>query len=94
MTGANNLVFASTLTLPADTLVGVDPLILAIGDNGGPTPTHALDPLSPAIDSGNDAGGFEFDQRGFPRTFGAATDIGAVEYGSTDTIFADGFDGS
>jgi len=94
VTGANNLVFASTLTLPADTLVGVDPLILPIGDNGGPTPTHALDPLSPAIDSGNDAGGFEFDQRGFPRTFGAATDIGAVEYGSTDTIFADGFDGS
>jgi hypothetical protein len=54
----------------------------------------ALAAGSPAIDVGNNVGEFAFDQRGFARTVGAAMDIGAVEYASTDTIFANGFDGS
>ena len=44
-------------------------------------PTHAPAPMSLLIDSGDNPGGFESDQRGFtfPRTFGVASDIGAVE---------------
>jgi hypothetical protein len=48
-----------------------------LGDNGGPTQTHALWPRSPAIDAGDDALAPAFDQRGAPR--GAPPDIGAYE---------------
>ena len=92
--GSHNLVVASTLTLPADTLTD-DPLLRPLTFNGGPTQTHALMPGSPAIDHGinqGQIGQFVYDQRGegFPRTIGADTDIGAYE--SSDTIFADGFE--
>ena len=33
----------------------VDPLLGALSNNGGPTFTHALNNLSPAIDTGNNA---------------------------------------
>ena len=47
-------------------------------DNGGPTPTHALDPMSDAIDITDDAGTCESDdQRGEPR--GTFCDSGAFE---------------
>ncbi|MCX6021950.1 MAG: IPT/TIG domain-containing protein, partial [Chloroflexi bacterium] len=53
-------------------------------DNGGPTPTHALLPGSPAVNSGAAAtcadplvGGM--DQRGLARPQGGGCDIGAVE---------------
>src|SRR5439155_790888 len=59
-------------------------------DNGGPTPTHALLPGSPAIDAdGSDCPPPATDQRGFPRPVdgnddGVATcDIGAYELGGT-----------
>jgi hypothetical protein len=70
-----------TPPLPPDTIVGVDPLLAALAYNGGPTRTHALLPGSPAIDAGSNPQGLNFDQRGtgFPRTFGAAPDIGAFE---------------
>ncbi len=60
-----------------DNLVGVDPLLGALADNGGPTPTHA--PLfgSPAVDATGACSGT--DQRGVPRPQGAACDAGAVE---------------
>jgi len=48
--------------------------------NGGPTFTHDLLPDSPAIDAGRAFGAPSFDQRGVPRPYGAAVDIGAVEY--------------
>jgi len=82
VTGANNLIMSSSadLTLPGGTL-SVDPRLAPLADNGGPTLTHALRSGSPAINSGNNAGGLRFDQRGhgFPRKVGPATDIGAVE---------------
>ena len=54
--GASNLVTLATIPVPPDTLFD-DPLLAGLGDNGGPTPTHALLPASPAIDHGsNDAG--------------------------------------
>ena len=96
VTGANNLVMAAdaAIVLPGDTL-NADPLLLALADNGGLTRTHALGAGSPALDAGNNAFGFDFDQRGegFPRVAGVAADIGAFEAQPVvDNIFRDGFD--
>jgi hypothetical protein len=60
---------------------GVDPepaapMLDALADNGGPTPTHALLPGSPAIDGG--ATDLATDQRGEPRDDGSP-DVGAFE---------------
>lgn len=67
---------------------GVNPLLMPLANNGGPTQTMALTPGSPAIDAGV-AAGATLDQRGMPRTVddpGVAnnggsdgTDIGAYE---------------
>jgi len=68
----------------------MDPQLGPLQDNGGPTPTHALLPGSPAIDAGgSDCPPPATDQRGFPRPVdgnddGVATcDIGAYELGGT-----------
>ena len=65
-----------------------DPLLGPLQNNGGPTPTHALLPGSPAIDKGKSFG-VTTDQRGKPRPFdnptispapgGNNSDIGAYE---------------
>ena len=56
---------------------------ITLENNGGPTQTHRLMPLSPAIDAGSNAlaAGLTTDQRGigFPRTIGSAVDIGSYE---------------
>jgi hypothetical protein len=100
VTGANNLVMASTLPLPADTIT-LDPLLGPLQRNGGYTATHALMPGSPAIDHGNDHSGARYDQRalgppglqyGYERIVGPSADIGAFETGAPDHIFVDGFD--
>jgi CSLREA domain-containing protein len=63
-------------------------LLLPLADNGGPTWTHRFAPTSPALDAGEclTAMGTTVaaDQRGVPRPFGAACDIGAVEHTATD----------
>jgi hypothetical protein len=92
--GSHNLVMQSSHVLPADTLAG-DPLLGALADNGGATPTHALLSDSPAINRGSNPLHLSFDQRGngYARAFGAAPDIGAFETGTAgDTILASGFD--
>jgi hypothetical protein len=61
-------------------LTGVDPKLGPLADNGGPTPTLALLPGSPAIAAGDSASAPATDQRGFPRPAGSA-DIGAYEFG-------------
>jgi predicted outer membrane repeat protein len=66
------------------TIVGVDPLLAPLANNGGPTQTHALLPGSPAINAGNNAlipMGVTEDQRGtgFPRIAFTTVDIGAFE---------------
>ena len=55
-------------------------LVAPLADNGGPTLTVALLPFSPAIDAANTAAAPSTDQRGFPRPYGPAADIGADEY--------------
>lgn len=93
--GAHNLVGqASAVNLPADT-IGEDPLLLPLADNGGATSTHALSVGSPAIDSGENATGLAFDQRGvgYLRDFGNAADIGAFEHQPEfESIFLNGFE--
>ena len=72
----------------AHNIVGLNPLLLPLGNYGGPTPTHNLQTNSPAIDAGN-CGDIPFDQRGIFRpidVFGIpdasdSCDIGAIEFG-------------
>jgi hypothetical protein len=67
-------------------VLGADPQLRPLGDNGGPTQTLLPAPGSPVVDAGT-ANGLATDQRGFPRTseipgtanISDATDIGAVE---------------
>lgn len=83
LSGDHNLVqiVRPAVLLPPDTL-RVDPQLDPLADNGGGTLTHALRFGSPAIDAGSNPAALLFDQRGdgFPRTLGAATDIGAWEF--------------
>ena len=57
----------------------LDPRLAPLADNGGPTLTMALLPGSPAIDAGGNLAAPPTDQRGFPKPFGPAADIGAYE---------------
>ncbi len=65
----------------------IDPLLAALALNGGPTPTHALLPGSPAMDANADACALT-DQRGFERPIDGDSngdplcDSGAFEYGA------------
>ncbi len=83
--GGHNLVNATDggVTFTGTTTnnqLNVDPLILPLANNGGNTDTHLLqncNPVSPAIDAGNDAFADATDQIGQTRS--NASDIGAVE---------------
>jgi hypothetical protein len=64
---------------------GTDPLLTSLGDYGGSTWTHALQPGSPAIDAGSNNGCPATDQRSVTRPYDgdndniATCDVGAVE---------------
>jgi predicted outer membrane repeat protein len=62
-------------------LLGVDPQLLPLAQNGGPTPTMKPAPTSPAIDKGA-AFGLGADQRGLGRPFDAPTIPGATAPGA------------
>ncbi|BCM88799.1 hypothetical protein IAD21_00641 [Abditibacteriota bacterium] len=64
------------------TQAGLDPA--GLQDNGGPTPTIALVPTSPAINMGATA--LTTDQRGVLRPIGSASDIGAFEFNNAPTV--------
>ena len=49
----------------AGNLIGIDPKLGPLQDNGGPTPTMALLPGSPAIDAGSNPLTLTTDQRGY-----------------------------
>ena len=68
-------------------LVGVDPRLGGLKDNGGPTLTHALLWGSPAIDSGSSDGAPNTDQRGVGRPQGLNVDIGAFEFQPSQPMF-------
>jgi len=83
----------TTFTDKGGTILGQLPLVAPLGDNGGPTQTHALLPDSPAINAGPvPVATFEGnanDQRGegFPRVVGPAVDIGAYEVQPPKPLF-------
>ncbi len=62
----------------------LDPKLMGLANNGGPTETMALTAGSPAIDAIFDASAPPFDQRGVPRPFGPRSDIGAFEFNGTN----------
>jgi hypothetical protein len=84
-TGGNDLY--GTPTNASFNLIGGDPLLGPLQDNGGPTATMALLPGSPAIDAGdpNPDDAPMFDQRGpgYRRIVNGRLDIGAFEVQAT-----------
>jgi hypothetical protein len=60
-------------------IVGKDPHIDGLADNGGPTQTMAITSSSPAFNAGDNSGAPATDQRGFNRIVGGKIDIGAFE---------------
>jgi hypothetical protein len=67
-------------------VISADPKLGPLQNNGGPTPTMALLPGSPAIDAGANSFALDLsgnplqtDQNGFPRSSGAKVDLGAYE---------------
>ena len=60
-------------------IIGQDPMLGPLADNGGATQTHALLSGSPAIDAGTNSNCPASDQRGVARPQGPACDIGAYE---------------
>jgi hypothetical protein len=76
---------------PTD-LLDVDAKLGPLQDNGGPTRTMALLPGSPAIDSGDNTGAPDWDQRGpgFPRIVNGTIDRGAFEVQGTGNSPAGG----
>jgi beta-glucanase (GH16 family) len=78
VSGGHNLVQDDSCNPEASDQILLDALIGPLGDNGGPTLTHALLAGSPAIDAGDNAVCPATDQRGFARD--AACDVGSFEY--------------
>ena len=77
-------------TAASDKTVG-DPKLAPLADNGGPTPTRALLPGSPALDAWSCVAGrytFTVDQRGAERPQGAGCDYGSFELGECCPAFA------
>jgi len=83
-TGSNAIAIAYQPTDIRDT----NPMLSALQNNGGTTPTHALLLGSPAIDKGLNSLAvdpfnnsiLQTDQRGFARIIGSVVDIGAFEF--------------
>jgi hypothetical protein len=79
---------ADAVSSQASSIIGADPVLAALANNGGPTPTHLPADGSPAVDKGR-ANGLTSDQRGLSRTVDRSpanaadgTDIGSVELGT------------
>jgi len=96
LSGSSNLVMNMDSAPPTINFLASqqDPKLKALQANGGPTLTHMLSAVSPALGAGNDSFGSPSDQRGgalYPRTTGPSksVDIGAVQF---NTIFSDGFE--
>jgi hypothetical protein len=86
----------TTINQTGPNILGQDPQLGALGDNGGPTETQKPAATSPVVDAGS-AFGLTTDQRGQGRPFdavtanavgGDASDIGAVELQVSDIAAA------
>jgi hypothetical protein len=88
---SHDIIEHSTLSFVTNA-IRADPMLGPLADNGGPTLTHALLPGSPALDAASSMDSDRCDQRGLPRSRGAAPDIGPYEE-QEDTLFFDAFDG-
>jgi hypothetical protein len=85
-----------TQTPAGSSIIGQDPSLGALGDNGGPTQTELPANSSVAVDTGI-ANGLTVDQRGLARTVdrdvangaGDGTDIGAVEIAADPIVVPD-----
>ncbi|NEO87809.1 MAG: CHAT domain-containing protein, partial [Spirulina sp. SIO3F2] len=60
-------------------ILGQDPLLAPLANNGGLTQTHALQPGSPALDAGDNTFVSTFDQAGQTRIANDTVDLGAFE---------------
>lgn len=89
-TGPTNPNVAGAFTDNGGNFTSGNPVLAALGNNGGPTQTMLPQTGSPAIDGGNDAAAasFTYDQRGpgFPRILGTHVDIGAIETAGPATV--------
>ena len=74
-----SLLGSSNLGSAPGDIVGQDPRLGPLANNGGPTKTHALLEGSPAINAGDDSLAPPTDQRGVKRPQGPHVDIGAYE---------------
>jgi predicted outer membrane repeat protein len=103
---ANNLLLTSGCGIvngANGNIVGSDPQLVALTNNGGPTQSMALGPLSPALNAGSltraqyitvtTSVPLDYDQRGpgFLRSLDGMVDIGAFQH-QGDRIFADEFE--
>ncbi len=88
----HNLSFPATDTSCPNAFISGDPLLAALGNNGGPTDTMALGAGSAAIDQvpATAVGCSGTDQRGVTRPQGPACDIGAFERVSAMATLAPG----
>ena len=76
--GDGSGISGGTGNLLGTTSAPINPLLAPLGDYGGPTPTIALLPGSPAIGAGTGGNGIPTtDQRGYAR--GSSVDIGAFQ---------------
>jgi Metallo-peptidase family M12B Reprolysin-like len=79
---------AGCTQLVGSDMVGVEPRLGALSNNGGPTDSHAPGLYSKVIDAAAEPCGLPMDQRGFPRPVAgllggpAACDLGAIEVSS------------
>jgi hypothetical protein len=81
--GSNNLI-TSEFGVNSSLIVSTaDPQLAQLQNNGGPTPTLALMPGSPAIGAGTSLGVPATDQRGYFRVVNGRIDLGAFEFGSS-----------
>jgi CSLREA domain-containing protein len=85
----HNLIQSTSCTITGNTngnIVGQDPLLEPLADNGGGTLTHALQSTSPAINAANNAICPATDQRGITRPQDGVCDIGAFEWNNQNQI--------
>lgn len=95
-TTANGPEIVGSLTDLGNNIIGGNPMLGPLADNGGPTRTHSLLAGSPAIDAGNNCvltangcgdgnSALSFDQRGHGRV--GTVDIGAFEFSAPAALF-------